>query len=272
MKPWFLTEYSCDGILMIYFSHMITSSDNPKCKLVRQLLSSAKIREKQQLFVLENITHIQYFIDHYPHLIEFILKTDDITIGDHHQISSFDVAAGVLQQCLTIHTNKEICAVVKCPKWAIDINQMDTVLVCFGLNKPSNCGSIIRNAAAFDVDCILFDEYSCDPYHPESVRAAAGYITKIPLLKRTLIEIKQYASSFHCYTLDSNVQTQIKDIAFKKKKMLFIGSENGFDANVQAFVLGCSTPFKIEMANNIDSLNVGVATGIVLFYLSVGIR
>ena len=130
------------------------------------------------------------------------------------------------------------------------------------VNDPGNVGTIIRTALAFDYDAVIFSSGSCDPYNEKVVAASKGAIFSLPILQG---ELEDYAKDKEVIvsSLDKK-SVDVNDLKISKPFILVVGNEaNGVSPKTmkKATVL---TKIKIE---NIDSLNVAVATGILMDHL-----
>ena len=68
------------------------------------------------------------------------------------------------------------------------------------------------------------------------------------------------------YGLDMKAKSSIKDIKFPKKIVFVLGSENKGMRKITASL--CDESLKIEMSNNLESLNVSNTAAIMMFYIS----
>lgn len=127
------------------------------------------------------------------------------------------------------------------------------------VNDPGNVGTIIRTALAFSYDAVVFSDGCCDPYNEKVVAASKGAIFQIPLLKGELTEYKEGHEVIVSALSDKAID--IKDVAAPKSFVLVVGNEaNGVSKETMNLA---SLIVKIEI-NNIDSLNVAIATGILM--------
>ncbi|AUM62284.1 23S rRNA (guanosine(2251)-2'-O)-methyltransferase RlmB [Spiroplasma monobiae] len=144
------------------------------------------------------------------------------------------------------------------------------VLILDKIQDPQNFGSIIRTASLFGVDGIIIQETNQVQVTPAVMKASAGTIYNVPIIK--VSNLKSAISNlkdrgFWIYSSYLNEQSvSIKEIDFDNKSAIIIGNEgNGITNKI---VEMSDFVFKIDTTNVIDSLNVSVATGIILFELS----
>lgn len=143
-----------------------------------------------------------------------------------------------------------------------------TLLVLDGIADAENMGALVRTAAAFGVQAIVYDSTSCHPFLRRSVRVSMGTVINLPLVRvnslpETLRELRD-REAFHVYaaalTEDSAL---LANTMFADRSALVFGAEGtGITRQVLAV---CDHRVRIEMAQGVDSLNVGVACGAFLY-------
>jgi TrmH family RNA methyltransferase len=140
-------------------------------------------------------------------------------------------------------------------------------LVIESLRSPGNLGTILRTAAACRVSGIIFLGNHCDPFDPIVVRASMGALFH-PLLVRTSIErFRHWIQEHQVQTvgLSPDAQEKWSEFAWRSPSALVIGDErNGLSEELRRL---CDKTVGLPMADHVDSLNVGVATGVVLYEL-----
>ena len=140
--------------------------------------------------------------------------------------------------------------------------RMNKVVYLDKVSDPGNVGTIIRTALAFSYDAIIFSEGSCDPYNEKVVAASKGALFVMPLLKGEIEEFKKDHEIIVSALSDKAVD--INNLETPKSFILVVGNEaNGVSSEVMK---QASIVTKINIAN-IDSLNVAVATGILMDHL-----
>ncbi|WP_342275413.1 23S rRNA (guanosine(2251)-2'-O)-methyltransferase RlmB [Spiroplasma endosymbiont of Cantharis lateralis] len=144
------------------------------------------------------------------------------------------------------------------------------VLILDKIQDPQNFGSIIRTASLFGVDGIIIQESNQVQVTPAVMKASAGTIYNVPIikvsnLKSAISSLKDRGFWIYSSHLSENSKS-IGEIDFDNKSVVIIGNEgNGIGSKI---IEMSDFTFKIETNNVIDSLNVSVATGIILFELS----
>jgi TrmH family RNA methyltransferase len=244
---------------------MITSRQNPSIKALKQLLTSSKARKDAQRFVLESPTLIKEALNRHPNLIQDIFSTSE-HLSHFHDISVTEISDDIASNISSLKSPPGCFAILKRPN--VDVPPtFSNALYLDGINKPSNLGAILRNAAAFNCDIIFASETTCDPYHPESIRASAGQYATTPFATSTLKKLTENTPNAQLIYCDSNAKNTPNSMTFSSPTLLILGSENGLSEDTAAL----QTPENslcIPMSNNVESLNVAVTSGILLHALA----
>ena len=145
-------------------------------------------------------------------------------------------------------------------------NYGNNILIVDKINHPGNLGTIIRSAVAFNVDTIVINE-SVDVYNQKVIQATQGMIFHINIIKTSLNDLINELKKKNYQIIGTDVREGITLDKFKpsNKHALLVGNEgNGLDDDL---LNRCDVKINIEMNNKCESLNVGVATGIILHHL-----
>jgi TrmH family RNA methyltransferase len=132
------------------------------------------------------------------------------------------------------------------------------------MRDPGNLGTIIRTADAAGASGVILAGQSCDPYSPDCVRATMGSIFAMPLVRLDQMAFLDIVKAWP----GESVGTQMKAAtsyrrAYAAPTLLVMGSE-GKGLSEEA-ANACSTLVRIPMKGGAESLNVAIATGIMLF-------
>ncbi len=133
-----------------------------------------------------------------------------------------------------------------------------------GLQEPGNVGAILRSAAALDAQAVLLSSGSADPYHPAAVRGSAGAVLRLPVHRDVGIEaaVDTIRAVGGQVWASGGGGVPVTGWRPHRPLLLLLGSEGrGLDEQVAAKADGRVT---VPLGRNIESLNVAVATGILL--------
>ena len=142
------------------------------------------------------------------------------------------------------------------------------VLILDDIQDPGNLGTIIRSVVAFNFDTIILSKNTVDIYNSKVIRASQGLIFKTNIIIADLEDIILKLKSKNYNIIGTKVDNgvDIKDIQSSNSFALIMGNEgNGVSKNILDL---CDSYAHINMNKDCESLNVGVATSIMLYELS----
>ncbi len=139
------------------------------------------------------------------------------------------------------------------------------ILILEDIQDPGNLGTIIRSSLAFGVDTVVLSPKTVDLYNSKVLRSTQGMIFHINIIVKELVsfieELKSNSYMIYGTKVDGGIN--IKNIDIKDKFALVIGNEgNGMSSSVERL---CDKNLYIDMDNNVESLNAGVAASILLY-------
>ena len=141
------------------------------------------------------------------------------------------------------------------------------IVMLDGVQDPGNLGTIIRSCVAFNVDTIILSKDCVDLYNSKVLRATQGMIFNINIIESDLLEIipKLKKDGYKVYGTKVNGGKSLKNVERCEKFAIIMGNEG---KGVKDSVLElCSDYIYIDMNKACESLNVGVATSIILYEL-----
>lgn len=148
-----------------------------------------------------------------------------------------------------------------------------TLVVCPQTFDPENLGSLLRTAAALGAGGVLLGETCVDAFSRRALRVSMGAALQLPLRKsqRLLDDLDALERSGFQLTaavVDPEAEP-LDEFQPAPRTALLVGNEaHGL---APEFLARCARHVSIPMADGVDSLNVAVATGILLYrFLSVG--
>jgi len=136
------------------------------------------------------------------------------------------------------------------------------------IRDPGNVGMILRTAEAAGASALFLTGGSVELHNPKAVRASMGAIFRVPAFERadlaeTLSQLRQ--AGFRTLAADVRAGVPYRDIRpGGKTALLFGGEATGLEGRARGFV---DEVVRIPMHGQVESLNVAVAAGILLFAL-----
>lgn len=236
-----------------------TSTDNKKIKELKKL-NIKKYRDQSNSFLVEG-EHLvleaykkdlleELFLEENTKL-DLDVKTSYLSRNVIKFISELDNPSNIIGLCKKVE-EKEIG---------------NKVLVLDDIQDPGNFGTIIRSAVAFNIDTIVVSNNTVDLYNSKVIRASQGMLFNINIIRRDLNvfvpELKK--EGYQIYATKVNGGKSLKTIEKMEKFAIIMGNEG---AGVSDNLMSLANEYLyIDMNSNCESLNVAVATSIILYEL-----
>lgn len=265
---------------MINFTKEITSRDNPAVKQYVQLASSRKARYEQHLFITEGIKLMDEAYDAgcNPHTIfvtedamdRYFDKIQPMALASQRFLRISQSVAKKLALSTSTQGVFGIFEMLDNDIASVKINCNGKILLLSSLQDPGNIGTILRTAAAFDVDQVILSNDCPDLYSLKVLRASMGGVFKTPFLIADNIcnniqILKHRGIPVYAAALDDQA-VSIRDLSLNNGCAVVIGNEgNGLSQQV---INECSQTMIIPMNPDSESLNAAMAAGIVLWEMN----
>jgi RNA methyltransferase, TrmH family len=134
------------------------------------------------------------------------------------------------------------------------------------LQDPGNLGTIIRTAAATSVESLWLSPQSVDFYSPKVLRASAGEWFRLPVvINQNLPQLvkEQRQQGVQIIATTSKATKTYWEVDFTRPSLILLGNE-GTGLSPELIALA-DFQLKIPLANQVESLNVAVATALILY-------
>ena len=235
---------------------MITSVDNKRIKEVSKL-NNRKYRKEMGLFLVEGSHLVEEAYKH--NLLKEVYSLDENDYPNNNVVSE-----NVMRKISSLDTVPNIIGVCK---FKIEKELGNKLLILDNIQDPGNLGTIIRSAVAFNVDTIVLSKDTVDLYNPKVIRATQGMIFNINIITRDLYSFVSNLKKENYKVYSTNVVngSEVKNIERCEKCAIIMGNEgNGVRKELQDI---SDANIYIKMNPLCESLNVGVATSIILYEL-----
>ena len=237
-----------------------TSILNEKIKNIKKL-NSKKYRDRENMFLVEG-----------EHLVLEAYKTGDLSelLLEENEVFPLDtnisyVSNNVLSYISELESAPLMIGV--CKKKEPSPIYGNHILVLDDIQDPGNLGTIIRSAVAFHIDTILISNKTVDIYNSKAIRASQGMLFHINI-KRCELEDELVSLKDNGYKILGTKVTHgksLKGIEKMQKFAIIMGNEGaGMSDKLESL---CDSNIYIDMNGACESLNVGVATSIILYEL-----
>lgn len=248
---------------------VIESKDNSLFKYTKKL-KERKHRNKENKYIIEGFRLVQEAFKANCS-IEYLIvnengkeKLDDYLKQYMDNIKIYEMKNDLFNQLVSTENTQGIIAVANINNSVKDAKG-DFYLLCDKVQDPGNLGTIIRTAHAAGVSAIILTKGTVDIYNDKTIRSTMGSIFYTPIIYDNdlsfLNSLKENGFSLVATSLEESKNFFDEDLS--GKVILSVGNEgNGISEEI--FFLA-DKKVKIPMPGGAESLNVGVATSIILF-------
>ena len=252
----------------------ISSIQNAYIKQLFLLKEKSRERKKTGLFLIEGQRELSlankggFEIDtllYYPELVS------EAQLEQFSSISRdiIEISKDVFQKLAHRSTTEGIIAVAKSKSHQIANLQLERtnplILIAEAPEKPGNIGAILRTADAANVDAVIIANPKTDLYNPNIIRSSVGCVFTTQIVMGSTTEIIEFLSknniNIYCAALQASTNYHTQD--YTKPTAIVVGTEaNGL---TDEWLNASTQNIIIPMQGEIDSMNVSVAAGILIF-------
>ena len=239
---------------------VITSLYNKKIKEVVKLRQK-KYRDIENKFIIETLNIIKEAYN-MGYLLELYVL-EGAVLKDNFDVPINYVSKNVFNKISSLE-NSYILGV--CKK-KVSVLEGKRYVLLDNVQDPGNLGTIIRSCVGFNVDTLVLGDTCVDLYNDKALRASEGNIFKLNIVRTSLKDVIKILKekNITIYGTDVNDGENIDKIENNSSFALVMGNEGkGVSNDIKALV---DKNLYIKTSKNLESLNVGVATGIILYEL-----
>lgn len=247
----------------------MVSMQNEKVKLWKKL-KTRKWRERERAYLIEGPHLVQEAAYAARHLLRAVLIDEafhmptDWPVDD---VEVYQVTHKIFTELSDTETPQGVIGVCKMAHQDIMIRRGRYLLVD-GVQDPGNLGTLIRTADAFGLDAVFLGEGTVDGYNAKTLRSAQGSHFHLPVLHCDLSDImnKMKEQKIPVYGSSLKGEEITRTPVTAEDFGLIVGNE-GSGAQPERLAQA-DAEVKIPMAGRAESMNVAVAAGILLYWLS----
>ena len=212
---------------------IITSKDNEIIKNIK------KLKEKKyrlDSYIVEGIKMVKEAISENQEIALIAIREDFKIDFDTKNTKIVTISNKIFNDISDVKTPQGILAVIKKNQNNQIETNSDYILALDSLQDPGNMGTIIRTADSANINQIIINKTTVDPYSPKVIRSTMGAIYRTNIievedLKATLKEMK--LKGFQIITTDLKATQSIYDINYNNKTVVVIGNEaNGVSQEI----------------------------------------
>jgi TrmH family RNA methyltransferase len=258
---------------------IITSRSNPVVKALRAL-QRRKDREEQQRFLVEGIRAVAEAVQLRAPIEQLIVAPDLLSndfarglVADFQRAGGrvLEVSAEVLESLSSREHPQGLLAVVSSRLGQLNdltLSAVEIVPVLTEVADPGNLGTIMRSADAVGVRALILLGNATDPFDPATLRAAMGALFNLQIVRCSWPELRDWQQQHGALLLGSSDRgaADYRQITVRRPLLLLMGSErHGLNDEQLA---ACDAVARIPMRGRSDSLNLAVATSVLLYELT----
>ncbi len=261
----------------------ISSFQNPLIKQIVLLQEKSRERRKNGLFIIEGLREISlalkggYLLKILLFCPEIISEEEIIKLKEsaNNKAEFIEITSEIYQKLAYRSSTEGVMAIANSKSLSLK-NLLPTtthplptthplILIAEAPEKPGNIGALLRTADAAKVDAVIIANPKTDMFNPNIIRSSVGCLFTNQVATGSTSEIISFLRenniSIYCAALQASVRYD--SIDFKKPSAIVVGTE---DTGLSDEWLQNSTQnIIIPMEGEIDSMNVSVAAGILIF-------
>jgi len=239
---------------------MITSTKNQTIKSLLKLRQK-KYRDATNCYLIEGHHMVEEALK--AGKIDLVITTDPDYQCDQEVLLVSDHVMNVLSSTKTPQS-----VMGKAIKFDDELIDGQRFLLLDNVQDPGNAGTMIRTALAFGFDQVIFSDDSVDFYNEKVLRATQGALFQLPIVRMNLIEAIDALKQKGVKVIGTSLRhaVPIDDIPAAKAMAFVMGNEGqGMSDRVLSV---CDEALYIPIST-MESLNVGVAAGIIMHHYGI---
>lgn len=237
---------------------VIDSINNQKIKYLNKL-KDKKYREEEDKFIVEGYHLVEEAYKKGILLTLFKKENDNFNLD----VETYEVNSNIFSKLTDLNNSHQVIGICKKIHNEIAGNRL---LLLDNIQDPGNLGTIIRSSKAFNVDTVILSNDTVDIYNLKVLRATGGNIFHINFVYGDLKEIINHLKrdGFMVYSTDVKSGLDVTCINDKKVAVIVGNEGNGVKPEIKNM---CDNSIHIKVNSNVESLNVAMATTIILYEL-----
>lgn len=256
-------------------ARLITSPANDEIKAIRAL-EKRKERRETGLFIAEGLRHVLEGIQNGWELHRLVFHSkvankNEIVNAQRACVAGggqcFEVNDAVLEKLSHKDNPQQVIGVFKQRVSTLaDLPKNTCVVALEQVRDPGNLGTILRTVDGVGADAVILIDQCCDPFSVEAVRASMGSLFAVPIAQTTREEFTAYMKAWKGAVIGTHLSDRTVDYreaTYTKPVLLVMGNEQAGITPELSEAL--PTLVKLPMKGRADSLNLAIATGVMLY-------
>ena len=259
---------------VLIMNKSITSPQNPLIKQLVLLKEKSRQRKKTGAFLIEGKRELSLAIKGGYKFETLLFFPDLFSESEAKAISQYgmeiiEISKDVFQKLAHRDSTEGIIAVVKSKNHTLEAliiqSKNPLILVAEAPEKPGNIGALLRTADAANVDAVIIANPKSDLYNPNIIRSSVGcvFTTEIAIASSedAINFLKKYNFNIYSAILQESEPYHSQD--YTLPTAIIVGTEA--TGLTQEWRDAATQNISIPMQGVIDSMNVSVAAGILIF-------
>jgi TrmH family RNA methyltransferase len=254
-------------------AHQITSAQNPLIKTLKSL-HLKKGRAETGLFLAEGarLAIEAAELGAWPETLLFSPAALErphvrrlIEDAEAQRVRTIETSEGVLAQISKRDNPQTVIGAYRQRLAPLDAIEGDLIVALDGVRDPGNLGTIVRTADSVGAGGVILVGESCDPFSVEAVRATMGSLFAVKLARATLPELVRFKQARGASLIGASLKGDplAPEAPLPQRVIVFMGNEqSGLNTEMEA---ACDHLVRLPMRGRADSLNLGVATAVMLY-------
>ena len=255
----------------------ISSLQNQAVKRILQLQEKSRARKKEARFVIEGLREIQLALKAGYNLKELyyspeLISSEEVVRLLHaasEAVELNEITAEVYQKIAYRGSTEGLLAVAVAPELSLDQLQLKKenplILIAEAPEKPGNIGALLRTADAANVDAVLIANPKTDMFNPNIIRSSVGCLFTRQVATGSTSEVISFLKERKIDIFGAALQASVPyhTVDYTGACAIAVGTEaTGLS---EEWLENTTRNIVIPMQGEIDSMNVSVAAGILVF-------
>ncbi len=245
----------------------LTSVNNDLVKFIVSL-HQKKYRDENNLFIVEGKKALDGAIKSGFNIKYIFFKNPNIdNINNIQDDIKYLVNDKVMMKISTTESAPEVISVIEKKKYDI-LKSFEKIILLENIKDCGNLGTIIRSAAAFNVDALILFGDCCDLYSSKTVRASVGTFFQLPVFEyKSIDKLNEDFKEFKFISTNLHKKSNIKMNEISGKYVIMFGSEaEGLTTRITDLA---DNNFILPIKSSVESLNLATSVSIILYELSM---
>ena len=258
---------------------MITSFSNPLIKRIKRFRQK-KYRERESAYFVEGLRIVISAVEAGAPVEVLVYSSELLNSAVAWQMIANQQEAGIRCVELTAAVFRSISdrdnpvglGAIVSSRWtaldAITVHPGDVFVALAQVSEPGNLGAVLRSMDATGAAALILVGPGVDPFHPTAVKASMGALYSVPIARVDNTKRLINWSSRHGLQVTATTardQNLYRQVRYEWPALLIMGSEReGLSSEDLSMA---DQVVSIPMAGSATSLNLAVATGLMLYEL-----